>query len=125
MTTFVNSQSEFSSCYRIKISETRKNSQRENDVNAKIDERGFSKMSGYSNCAWTKATSFSIFTCFFSRHQSRVREPLIAFTGASTRFSSILPIELDGARLYMPAGKFSGNFGDYEGQSFRGASGHL
>lgn len=78
-------------------------------------------MSGYSNCAWTKAMSFSILTCFFSP----VREALIAFIGASTKFSSILPMELDGARLYMPTGKFPANFGDYEGQSFRGASGHL
>lgn len=82
-------------------------------------------MSGYSNCAWTKAISFSILTCFFSRRQSRARGALIAFSGASTRFSSILPMELDDARLYMPTGKFPGNFGDYEGQSFRGASGHL
>lgn len=69
--------------------------------------------------------SFLILICFFSRHQPRVRETLIAFIGASTKFSSILPIELDGARLYMPTGKFPGNFGDYEGQSFREASGHL
>lgn len=82
-------------------------------------------MSGYSNCAWTKAMSFSILTCFFSRHQPRVREALIAFIGALSKFSSILPIELDGARLYMPTGKFPANFGDYEGQSFRGASRHL